>query len=184
MQQSPVLQHPPGSQPPPWPQYPRDTYDSVSRNNGQPSSFPSSSMNDRPLPPFPQIPEEDECPICHHELPSRALPNFEAKREQHITECIMSHSTYSYQTSRPDRPGLHGTPPPRVARRTGMFAYTATEKDCANLDECTICLEEYEVGIPMARLECLCRFHRACITEWFIKNPGRCPIHQHDSLGY
>jgi len=39
-------------------------------------------------------PEEDECPICHHELPSRELPNFEALRETHVTDCIQAHSRY------------------------------------------------------------------------------------------
>jgi hypothetical protein len=65
-----------------------------------------------------------------------------------------------------------------------MFPYLATEKDCVDSAECTICLEEFEVGVPMARLECLCRFHRACISAWFIGHPGRCPVHQHDSFGY
>lgn len=77
-----------------------------------------------------------------------------------------------------------GTPPPLAMRRTGMFPYVATEKDCVDSAECTICLEEFEVGVRMARLECLCRFHRDCISAWFINHPGRCPVHQHDSFGY
>ncbi|RYO81302.1 hypothetical protein DL764_009782 [Monosporascus ibericus] len=118
----------------------------------------------RPLPPPPQIAEEDECPICHYELPSRDLPDFEARRETHINECIVQHSTYSPGGASRDRPpGAHGTPPPRTMRRTGIFPYIATEKDCVDDAECTICLEEFQVGVPMARLECLCRFHRSCI---------------------
>lgn len=65
-----------------------------------------------------------------------------------------------------------------------MFPYVATEKDCVDSAECTICLEEFEVGVPMARLECLCRFHRDCISRWFAKNPGRCPVHSHDGHGF
>ncbi|KAI1376298.1 FYVE-domain-containing protein [Hypoxylon crocopeplum] len=148
-----------------------------------PSSSSSAAMN-RPLPPPPQIPEEDECPICHRELPSRELPNFEARRESHINNCIIAHSTYSPSRDASGRTGNRGTPPPRTARRTGMFPYLATEKDCVDSAECTICLEEFEVGVPMARLECLCRFHRSCITAWFVDHPGRCPVHQHDSFGY
>ncbi|RYP68263.1 hypothetical protein DL771_006765 [Monosporascus sp. 5C6A] len=156
----------------------------------EPSSSSSTSASrapetNRPLPPPPQIAEEDECPICHYELPSRDLPDFEARRETHINECIVQHSTYSPGGARGDRPpGAHGTPPPRTMRRTGIFPYTATEKDCVDDAECTICLEEFQVGVPMARLECLCRFHRSCIQAWFVNHPGRCPVHQHDSFGY
>ncbi|KAH9999559.1 FYVE-domain-containing protein [Xylariaceae sp. FL0662B] len=149
-----------------------------------PSSSSSAAVINRPLPPPPQIPEEDECPICHRELPSRELPNFEARRESHIASCIIAHSTYGPGPASAGGPADHGTPPPRTARRTGMFPYLATEKDCVDSAECTICLEEFEVGVPMARLECLCRFHRSCITAWFVDHPGRCPVHQHDSFGY
>ncbi|KAH8675542.1 FYVE zinc finger-domain-containing protein [Xylariales sp. PMI_506] len=158
---------------------------------GGPTSHASSSsaaaFDNRPLPPPPQppqIPEEDECPVCHYELPSRSLPEFEKLREEHITACIIEHSTYSPQPTTPGEAGLRGTPPPRTARRTGMFPYVATEKDCVDSAECTICLEEYEAGDKMARLECLCRFHHHCISGWFEKHPGRCPVHQHDSYGY
>lgn len=156
-----------------------------------------SNMNDRrrlPLPPLPgsstsrqhppQIAEEDECPVCHRELPPRTLANYEALREAHITICITSHSTYSggvaTDTGEPGSPPLP-PPPPRLS---GMFPYVATEKDCVDSAECTICLEEFEVGVPMARLECLCRFHRVCISAWWERHHGRCPVHQHDGFGY
>ncbi|ROV99926.1 hypothetical protein VMCG_06180 [Cytospora schulzeri] len=125
---------------------------------------------------FSSLGGEDECPVCHRELPAQDLPNYEALRETHINMCITAHSTYG------------GTPTGEgssiLPRRTGMFPYFATEKDCVDSAECTICLEEFEVGVPMARLECLCRFHRECISRWFAKNPGRCPVHQHDSHGF
>lgn len=142
---------------------------------GQSSSSSSAAARRRPLPPDPpQLAEEDECPICHRELPPRSLANFEDIREAHINTCITSHSTYGGPSSAEDsRP-----------RRTGMFPYVATEKDCVDSAECTICLEEFEVGVPMARLECLCRFHRDCISRWFAKNPGRCPVHSHDGHGF
>ncbi|KAH6853662.1 FYVE zinc finger-domain-containing protein [Chaetomium sp. MPI-CAGE-AT-0009] len=141
------------------------------------------------VPPRPQIAEEDECPVCHRELPPRTLPNFEALREAHITSCITSHSRYGAPRSGggdggdddDDPDALPAAPPPR---RTGMFPYVATEKDCVDSAECSICLEEFEVGVAMARLECLCRFHRACINAWWERHPGRCPMHQHDGLGY
>ena len=121
--------------------------------------------------------------MCHRELPPRTLANFEALREAHITMCITTHSTYGSPVE--GARGRAGEVLPRIPpRRTGMFPYLATEKDCVDSAECTICLEEFEVGVPMARLECLCRFHRACITAWFVSHPGRCPVHQHDSFGY
>ncbi|KAF4957477.1 hypothetical protein FSARC_11288 [Fusarium sarcochroum] len=148
-----------------------------------PSSYPErysslgESSRQRALPPTPQIAEEDECPICHHELPSQSLLNAQALRESHIATCIQTHSTYGTP-----RGGEGGAPV--APRRTGMYTYVATEKDCIDDAECTICLEEFTVGVPMARLECLCRFHRACISSWFVKHPGRCPVHQHDGFGY
>jgi hypothetical protein len=145
-----------------------------------------------PVPPRPQIAEEDECPVCHRELPPRTLPNFEALREAHITSCIASHSRYGGgggpssggdgDSDDPDAlPDALDSPPPRL---TGMFPYAATEKDCVDSAECSICLEEFEVGVAMARLECLCRFHRACINAWWQRHPGRCPMHQHDGHGF
>ncbi|KAK4150347.1 FYVE zinc finger-domain-containing protein [Chaetomidium leptoderma] len=149
------------------------------------------------VPPRPQIAEEDECPVCHRELPPRTLPNFESLREAHITTCITSHSRYgggpatttTTTTTTPgggdgDDPNLLLLPSVSPPRRTGMFPYTATEKDCVDSAECSICLEEFEAGVAMARLECLCRFHRACINAWWERHPGRCPMHQHDGFGY
>ncbi|KAJ2907053.1 hypothetical protein MKZ38_008621 [Zalerion maritima] len=135
-----------------------------------------------------QIPEEDECPVCHRELPSRNLPDADALRESHITMCIQSHSQYGSGPSSGGGGGGDGSPatPPGMGMRraTGMFPYKATEKDCVDSAECTICLEEFEVGVPMARLECLCRFHKSCIMAWWKNHPGRCPVHQHDAFGF
>ncbi|KAI0523778.1 hypothetical protein F5B22DRAFT_591986 [Xylaria bambusicola] len=158
------------------------------RDHGDWFSASGSGLN-RPLPRTPtperEVPEEDICPVCHKELPSRTLANFEILRETHINNCISSHSNYGGNRAVPTiGPGNHGTPPPRTTRRTRIFPYIATEKDCVNDAECTICLEEFQVGDEMARLECFCRFHRSCIDSWFVGHPGRCPIHQHDSFGY
>ncbi len=212
----------------------------------------SASNTDRPLPPIPRIAEEDECPICHRELASRDLPNFEDVRAAHVVSCIDEQiAAHNGQGNRPGAYTSNSQPPPApfpgqtpsitpplvipnpirpaptasasVApiantpeartrareeahaavvfaatqgsssqpsssaspiRRTGMFPYKATEKDCVDDAECTICLEEFEVGVPMARLECLCRFHKSCIQEWFVGHPGRCPVHQHDGYGF
>ncbi|KAF4337613.1 PIB1-phosphatidylinositol(3)-phosphate binding [Fusarium beomiforme] len=155
----------------------------ASSQAASPSSYPErysslgeSSSRQRALPPTPQIAEEDECPVCHRELPSQSLPNAEELRQSHITNCIQTHSAYGTLGG-----GEGGAP--SIPRLTGMYCYSATEKDCIDDAECTICLEEFTVGDQMARLECLCRFHKHCISSWFRKHPGRCPVHQH-GLGY
>ncbi|KAG6028313.1 hypothetical protein E4U40_001085 [Claviceps sp. LM458 group G5] len=146
---------------------------------GYDSSASSSRQRALPLPPPPpHIAEEDECPVCHCELPARSLPDFESLREAHISACVQSHSTYGSPRRR------HGEDSAPAPRRSGMHVYPATEKDCVDDAECTICLEEFVVGVPMARLECLCRFHRVCISAWFVNHPGRCPVHQHDGFGF
>ncbi|OBT89906.1 hypothetical protein VE02_01545 [Pseudogymnoascus sp. 03VT05] len=238
----------------------------------QPQSSSSGVDTSRPLPPVPRIREEDECPVCHRELTSRTLPDFESLRSNHVTECIEEqiamHSGRPRQQSPASVPARHERPSPttmissvsppggrsgspnsdtssassqgeinlaqvinlqppapdissfpntpegRTAfresqhaavvlghtrasshspmahpsssfspepRRTGMFPYKATEKDCVDDAECTICLEEFEVGVQMARLECLCRFHEKCIRSWWEGKPGRCPVHGHDA---
>ncbi|EPS41707.1 hypothetical protein H072_4394 [Dactylellina haptotyla CBS 200.50] len=76
------------------------------------------------------------------------------------------------------------------SRPTGgrMFVYTATAKDTlpsgsdAKADdqkaECVICFEEFEEGDSIARLECFCRYHKKCITDWFNRRgDGQCPVH-------
>jgi hypothetical protein len=206
-----------------------------------------SQNNERPLPPIPRIREEDECPVCHNELPSQYLPDFENLRVAHVTHCIDNQiSLHSGRVARPsayvseagpDSNGPTGSSTPSAAnnygpnsmtrasssllspslatnlntpggssavqeqvhaavisgsssqrlsplRRTEMFLYTAPEKDCVDDAECTICLEEFEPGAAMARLECFCRFHKHCILAWFVDHPGRCPVHQHDGYGF
>ncbi|KAM0125418.1 hypothetical protein ACHAP3_009770 [Botrytis cinerea] len=179
-------------------------------------------LRTRPLPRPPQIQEEDECPICHHELPSRTLPNSETLRSDHIMSCIdratsrmfigtptstpppqipsatrpappITQSSAQSSSSHASTSSTVAAPPPLTSipsggpsqpRRTGVFPYIATEKDCQDDAECQICLEEYEPGLEMGRLECFCRFHLSCIRKWFEKHPGRCPMHQHDAYGY
>ena len=90
-----------------------------------------------------------------------------------------------------------------------MLVYVATEKDCLGSSthddkskaasggnnvpdgedsspECVICLEEFEPGVRLARLECLCKFHERCILSWWRAKRERdrlreedlaCPVH-------
>ncbi|GAM85144.1 hypothetical protein ANO11243_031480 [Dothideomycetidae sp. 11243] len=95
-------------------------------------------------------------------------------------------SSSSSSTSRPRAPTTTTT--------QRMLVYLATEKDAHDDDqECVICLDVFEPGQQLARLECLCRFHRTCITSWWergtaaaasssvggakVERWGTCPTH-------
>lgn len=43
-------------------------------------------------------------------------------------------------------------------------------------EECVICLEELRQGDVIARLPCLCIYHKSCIDQWFKVNRS-CPEH-------
>ncbi|KAE8295822.1 E3 ubiquitin-protein ligase znrf1 [Larimichthys crocea] len=45
--------------------------------------------------------------------------------------------------------------------------------------ECVICLEELQQGDTIARLPCLCIYHKSCIDSWFEINRS-CPEHPSD----
>ncbi|CAK9294945.1 unnamed protein product [Gordionus sp. m RMFG-2023] len=45
--------------------------------------------------------------------------------------------------------------------------------------ECTICLEDMSIGHDIARLPCLCIYHKECIDKWFTKSRS-CPEHPVD----
>ncbi|CAI7607424.1 unnamed protein product [Penicillium manginii] len=128
------------------------------------------------------VSERDLCPICGSRFPPLDDEHPAEAREAHIRQCIDG-----YGASR-DSPGSQGpaegsalnSPPhsPPIAR---MLAFVATEKDCLGDDgevsECTICMEDYEVGQVLARLECLCKFHKECIVDWFGRK-AECPVHK------
>jgi len=48
--------------------------------------------------------------------------------------------------------------------------------------ECPICFEEFLKGQTIARIDCLCIFHKDCIDKWYDyrKVTGICPIHSMD----
>lgn len=48
-----------------------------------------------------------------------------------------------------------------------------------NKGECVICLEDLDKGNTIARLPCLCIYHKKCIDSWFEVNRS-CPEHPSD----
>lgn len=167
---------------------------------GQPSSSSATQPQPTHMPSRRRIKEEDICPICRHELPPKGPDDDETERENHIMECISQHdsTTASAPTSssapiRTQQFGASGltlsvqparpvSPPP--ARPPQFFRFTATEKDCGpaegtdgEMQECSICMVEYEVGDKLIRLECWCKFHEDCIVSWFGRR-AECPVHK------
>ncbi|KAK4504247.1 hypothetical protein PRZ48_005163 [Zasmidium cellare] len=169
---------------------------------GPPTRAPPAVPQQRPRR---EVKEEDECPVCGIEMPPG-----EAVREAHIQDCIASRfsSTPSQRPRQQPRSrsaianaiaaaaaplqetasnAAEGSRPRATSYRPrGMALYRATEKDCTTEEgepqECVICFEEFEEGDEMGRMECLCKFHRACIRQWWeTKGQGSCPTHQlHD----
>ncbi|KAL4975963.1 FYVE zinc finger-domain-containing protein [Aspergillus desertorum] len=131
---------------------------------------PSTSRQSGSSRPSRPVDECDLCPICDDELPAIGVDGNQDAREAHIRDCIANHG----------RPPS-GSPVSQSPLPVRMLAFTATEKDCVRQDgteqECTICMEEYEVGQSLVRLECLCKFHKRCIVEWF-ERKKECPVHK------
>lgn len=142
---------------------------------GQASSLPSS----RPLPsPRPRLQESDFCPICRHALPPKGSGGDETAREAHVIDCIAARDPSAHGPRSIRRQSMAQTPPTGPIH---MLGFVASEKDCVGEDgtrpECSICFVEYDVGDQLARLECLCKFHKACILEWFSRKQ-ECPVHR------
>lgn len=153
-----------------------------------------------------QVREEDECPVCGIEMPPGESVR-EAHIQECIASRFSSTPVQPPRSAPPSSdaavaplPGgsfgtsasSSATPPPvpegsrpraTSYRPRGMALYRATEKDCTTEDgepqECVICFEEFETGDEMGRMECLCKFHRKCIRQWWdTKGVGSCPTHQ------
>lgn len=64
------------------------------------------------------------------------------------------------------------SPPPLA------YASSTLSADDSKSGECPICFEPFLKGQEVARLPCLCVFHRSCIEAWFTKSEKRaCPTH-------
>ena len=134
----------------------------------------------------PQLNENDLCPVCRRALPPLDSDGGETARETHIIDCINSRDPTYHDPIEISGVGAGGEASSssqiQSPYRLHMLAFTATEKDCVSqgdghVQECSICMVEYNVGDELARLECLCKFHRACIMEW-VERKAECPVHK------
>ncbi|KAI3386084.1 hypothetical protein SNEBB_001051 [Seison nebaliae] len=60
-----------------------------------------------------------------------------------------------------------------------MLQYNIDEVDDESLNECSICLDTMKKGDKIARLPCLCVFHKYCVDQWF-EVSRTCPNHPED----
>lgn len=111
--------------------------------------------------------EDDECPVCATSLKTMA----EIEREMHINQCLKEQEFGS---------PIENTNLKR-ARNRMLISYLPNDglPLLVNDDnECVICLEEFQHGDKVGRLECLCCFHYQCIKNWINKKGFvECPVH-------
>lgn len=90
------------------------------------------------------------CPFCSERLG-------EGKEESHLRECC--------QRVEEEGNGVSGSKMVRSVIGQGGLP-----------GECDICMEPYLEGQGLAVLNCLCKFHERCISEWFSRGHF-CPFH-------
>ena len=82
-----------------------------------------------------------ECPVCLQPLASFGS---DREREEHVNMCLM---------------GV-GSSPAGFSVNGRYLVYTLKENSALVGMECVICFEEFAAGERIARLECLCNYHR------------------------
>jgi hypothetical protein len=90
------------------------------------------------------------CPVCSRGIRVNSTQEMEA----HVSDCI---KTFPTQNNR-------------------QYLCQILQSDVKN--ECPICFEDFERGNTIARLPCLCVFHKDCIDIWFETSVDKnCPTH-------
>ncbi|EST04724.2 FYVE zinc finger [Kalmanozyma brasiliensis GHG001] len=98
--------------------------------------------------------ELTECPVCSTSL--SALGGSE-EQEAHVRNCLENGGGGSMQGGR-------------------YLVYKLPGDSPIVGKECSICMEDFVANSTIARLPCLCYFHRGCIDSWF-KRGRECPVH-------
>ncbi|KAI7857592.1 hypothetical protein BDC45DRAFT_17319 [Circinella umbellata] len=93
-----------------------------------------------------------ECPVCGTDL----LGMQKEDQEKHLQLCLNT-----------------GSPPVRPPR---YLVYELSENSPQIDYECPICFEEFKAGEKIARMICLCSYHRHCLSDWLERGKG-CPVH-------
>ncbi|KAI8380893.1 uncharacterized protein BYT42DRAFT_494355 [Radiomyces spectabilis] len=96
-----------------------------------------------------------ECPVCGKLLSEYGTIN---EQEQHVQSCLNAGTSAAAVTG------------------SRYLVYILAANSALVGQECVICFEEFEQGDTIARLSCLCSYHRHCIHDWFSKGK-ECPVH-------
>ncbi|KAJ1961582.1 hypothetical protein IWQ62_003814 [Dispira parvispora] len=136
-----------------------------------------------------------ECPVCNVRLDTMS-PRKEVQ-EEHVRQCLES-SAHSVQpvrryiayrlearTSSPSSPleqpagdgdSMIDTALANAEANSPTTTASSLRPDTLIGQECLICFEEFESGQIVARLNCLCTYHRSCIDAW-LRRSQNCPVH-------
>lgn len=98
--------------------------------------------------------ELNECPVCNVTL---AQLGPQSQQEEHVRVCLENGGGGSLQSGR-------------------YLVYRLPADSPIIGRECVICLEELLGAQPIARLPCLCYFHKNCIDSWLARGRA-CPTH-------
>lgn len=102
-----------------------------------------------------QLSDLAECPVCGVSLTDLGLP---PNQEAHVRGCLE---------------GGMGSP---IHQSDRYLVYRLPDGSALLGVECAICLEEFTRGSEVARMDCFCSFHNACLASW-LQRGRSCPIH-------
>jgi hypothetical protein len=104
----------------------------------------------------------NECPVCQLNL---NRPQFtEEDIARHVSSCL-------------DKVSANQGQPPIIAGN--MYVVQKLSSDLQDI-ECSICFEEFLKTQEIARLNCLCFYHKKCIDAWLTQTGygvRACPVH-------
>lgn len=103
--------------------------------------------------------------------------------DAHLVEQLLSGGIPSFpgafpqQQPQPNEPRQSGPPKTSASALRNLPRIKVTAYDIAanESSECSICLDELEVGEPAIRLPCGHLFHEGCILDW-LKKSNECPV--------
>ncbi|XP_064414491.1 E3 ubiquitin-protein ligase znrf1 isoform X1 [Latimeria chalumnae] len=113
------------------------------------------------------------CPICSKSVASDEM-------EVHFIMCLSKPRLSYNDQDTEERKNCQWRKPlgSQGQRSTCSSRVFYSDYDVLSRDagECVICLEEMQQGDTIARLPCLCIYHKSCIDSWFEVNRS-CPEH-------
>jgi len=118
--------------------------------------------------PTPVVTKTIFCPICNLLMDTAD----ELLLNTHVDECL----TMKMLAEEASTKHIRDDPPltEKLSLEKAQFVVQVLGNTLGH--ECTICFEQLSEGQCIARLECMCVFHKDCIYQWFEKS-SFCPLH-------